>query len=156
MHKLMMLAQSSRLRLIIAKHRTVEIIHLGRLRVVEEVVFYEHAGRAGSTLGLEGYGPAALVIKGVHFLLHYIRGIAHSPKEQLGMLNDGGAYLAEPEVVAGLPCDLLNILPLIAFSRRNVLSALRRLNCHDLSSHSILIIKRSPARQRDGRPAVPP
>ena len=113
--KLVMFAQAACLRLLIAEHRAVEIIHLRGLRLVEEFGFHEHARNARRALRLERHGTVALVREGVHLLLHHVRGIAHAAQEQLRMLEHGRARLAEAVNVAQLADDSFDVLPFVAF-----------------------------------------
>ena len=129
--KLMMLPETARLGLIITEHGAVEIVHLGGLGVVEKAVLDEHTACARSALRLKGNGAAALVVKGVHFLLNDVGGVAHAPEEKLGMLYNRSTHFVKAKLIAHLARYFLDILPLVALGRYNVLCALGRLNCHD-------------------------
>ena len=131
--KLVMLPKPPRLGLVIPEHRAIEVIHLGGLGVVEQPVLQKHPGRPRRALGLEGDGTAALIVKGIHFLLYDIRGIPHPPQKQLRMLDDRGADLPEPVRFTDRPGLGLDILPLVAFFRGNVFGALGGLYGHSLS-----------------------
>ena len=49
----------------------------------------------GGSLRLQGDGTPLLILKGVHFLLDHIGGIAHRTDKQFGVLEGGGADLAK-------------------------------------------------------------
>ena len=137
----------------IAEHGAVEIVDLHGHGLGEEPVLHEHAHGPRRALGLQRDAAAALVVEGVHLLLHHVRGVAYGAQKELRMFDDRGPYLLEA-IAGGGPADqLLHILPAIAFRRGNVPGPFGCLICHSPSS---CYEKAAPSPVRDGRPRCHP
>lgn len=132
--KLMVLAQAAALRRFVAKNRRVEVIHLHRQHARVQAVLHQRAHRARGSLRLEGHRAMALVLEGVHFLLHDVGGVAHAPQKQLGVFKHGRAYLAETRPRGDFAHDGLHRLPFPAVLRQHVLGAPGSLCQHSVFS----------------------
>ena len=114
--------QAARLGFLIPE-RGQQIRRLYRKRIAQKPVF---DGASQGTCGPfrpQGNGPAALVLKGVHFLLHHVGGIAHRAVKQLRMLKSGDADLPETIQPRDLHYFFLQILPFITLGRKYILGA---------------------------------
>ena len=129
--ELVVLPQAAVLRRLVAEDGRVEVIHLAGQRVGVEAVLHQGAHRAGGSLGLKGNGAVALVLEGVHFLLHDVGGVAHAAQEQLGVLEHGGAHLAEARLGRSLTHHGLHILPAVAVLGQHVPCAAGSLSQHN-------------------------
>ena len=129
--ELMMLSQTSLLDVLIAVVRH-DVVSLERQSLGVQGVFQIRTRGGCRALRAQGDGASALVLKGVHFLLHDVRGIADAAVEQLGVLEVRETDLAETILVRDLPEHALYILPFINLGRDDVLGALRGLDkvCH--------------------------
>ena len=121
--ELVMLAKSARLRSLIAEDRG-DVVHLGGLSVGVERVLDESPRDAGGALGLQCHRPAALVVKGVHLLVDDVGGVADSACEQLGVFEDGGAYLADAILCGDASDHAFDVVPFVGFGRGDVLCSL--------------------------------
>ena len=130
--ELMMLTQTAGLGLFIAENRVVEVIHFAGQRVGKELALQKGAHCARRALGLQGDAAIALILEGVHFLLHDIGGIAHAAQEKLGMLKNGGAHLAEPCQGGAAAHDGLDRLPDISVLGQHIARALWCLRQHEI------------------------
>ena len=99
--------------------------------IVVQPALQEAAHRTGGALGLEGDGAVALVLEGVHFLLHNVGGVAHAAQEQLGVLEHGGADFAVAGFSGGQPHLPLHILPAVGIRRQHVAGATGCLGQHE-------------------------
>ncbi|MPM61884.1 hypothetical protein SDC9_108747 [bioreactor metagenome] len=84
----MMLPEPARLGTFITENGIVQVVHFGRLRFAEEVVFHEHADDPRRAFRLEGNRTLAFIEEGIHLLLHDIRRFADAAQKQLRMLDD--------------------------------------------------------------------
>ena len=125
--KLVMLPQASRLGLLIAENRGVEIIHLAGQGIGEQMILDQRAHSPCRALGLERDAAVSLVLEGVHFLLHDVGGIPHTPQEKLGMLKNGRADLPIARQRGPAPHDALDGLPDMRVLRQHIPGALGRL-----------------------------
>ena len=55
--------------------------------------FYNRPGHARRSLGLQRYRAVALILEGVHLLIHYVGCVANAAQKQLGVLKNGRANL---------------------------------------------------------------
>ncbi len=128
--ELVMLAQAAALRRLIAENRGVQVVHFAGQRVGIEIILQQAARRARRAFGFERNGAVALVLEGVHFLLHNVRGIAHAAQKQFRMLKHGRADFAETRFRRRLAHLALNVLPTVGISRQHILCAAGCLRQH--------------------------
>ena len=124
------LAQPAGLGLLVAEAGAGGVVQLHRQRLGVHVALDERPHRAGGALGLQRDGAVALVLEGVHLLLHHIGGVAHAALEQLGVFEDGGADLLVARQRAGFAHGPRDFLPAVGVFGQHVLGALGGLGQH--------------------------
>ena len=112
--ELVVFPQAAGLRILIAENRRIQIVQLTGQRLRVQVVLHEAAHGAGRAFRLQSHRAFALVLKGVHFLLHHIGRVADAAQEKLRMLKNRGARFPVARQRGGLAHPVLNILPAIA------------------------------------------
>ena len=95
---LLELAETSGLRLLVAKHRA-RVPDLQRQLTLPQPVFGHGPHDARGRLGAQRQRAVALVAEGVHLLRDDVGGLPHPALEKRGVLEDGGLDVA----VAGQP-----------------------------------------------------
>ncbi len=90
----------------------------------------EGANDRGRPLGPQGHRGAALVGKGVHFLLDNVGGLADRAAEQFGLFQNRHADLAIAEGPEDAPGTLFQKLPGFHLSRQDVVHPLDSGNAH--------------------------
>ena len=121
--ELVMFAQSAVLGTFVAEHRR-QIVRFHRQSLLRKPVFDECARNASRPFGAQSHTAVPLVEEGVHFLVDDVRGFAHSPGEKFGMLESGGAHLAETEKRGDFSRLVLDPMPLVGILRQHILCAL--------------------------------
>ena len=106
-------AQSACLRLFIAV-AAAHIRRLNRQCAVYKPFFNGASYNSGGKFGAQGYRAPALIVKGIHFLLHDIGGIPDAAAEDLGVLKNRYSYLVKAVKAGGFKHFTLNELPFIA------------------------------------------
>ena len=81
-----------------------------------------------TALGFKRDTAPALVLEGVHFLVYYVGGFAHSAQKQLRMLKHGRADFFYVENFSRFSCRFFYELPFTGLIRQNVLCALGYVN----------------------------
>ena len=120
--ELVVFAEPPRLRLFIAEDRR-DIVDFERQRAGVEAVFNDAADDGGRPLGTQRDRAAALILKGIHFLLDDVGRVADAAQEKLGVFKGGKANFREAEVCGAAAEDAFQILPVVARRRQNVLGA---------------------------------
>ena len=123
------LAQAAGLGLLVAEAGAGGVVELAGQALVQ-VALDEGAHRARGALGLEGDGAMALVLKGVHLLLHHVGGVANAALEQLGVLEDGRADLPVARLGADAAHVFIDDLPSVSVLGQHVQCALGCLGQH--------------------------
>ena len=129
-----------------------EVVQFDRQAVVIERVLQQGAHNARRPLRPEGDRAPALILEGVHLLLHNVGGFPYGTLEQARILKDGRADLPEA-VQGGLAAHhVLHHLPIFALAWQDVLGSLLCLNQFHLiaSYRSVRFsggIKRKPPSQ---------
>ena len=100
-----------------------QVVDLHGARLVEQSVLEERADRAGGALRTKGDGTSALVVEGVHLLLHDVRGVAHGTVEQFRMFEDGSTDLSEAVVPGDIGQCRFQETDFVAVHRERVLCA---------------------------------
>ena len=124
------LAQPPRLRLLIAEVGAGDVVEFAGQRLGEQVVLDEGARHARRAFGLEGDGAPALVLEGVHLLLHHVCAVAHAAREQLRVLEHRRADLAVAGQRTYRAHGRLDLLPAVRVAGQHVLRSLGRLRKH--------------------------
>ena len=88
----MMLTETAALGLLVSESLG-HIVELGGRRIGVHIALQVSTHGSRGSLGLQGDASAALILEGIHLLLHYIRGLAHAALEQYGVLENRGNNL---------------------------------------------------------------
>ena len=112
----MKLAQSARLRLFIAV-AAAYIRRLNGQRAVYKPLFNGASYNSGGKLGAQGDRAPALIVKGIHLLLHNVGSIPHAAAEDLGVFKNRYSYLVKAVKAGGFKHFTLYKLPFIAVCR---------------------------------------
>jgi len=131
--KLVVLTQAAVLGRFITEDGSVEVVHLAGQRVSVKAVLHQGANSAGGAFGLQGNGAVALVLEGVHFLLHDVGGVAHAAQEQFRVLEHGGADLTVAGLGGNLTFQGFYILEAVAVLGQHILCAAGSLSQHGIS-----------------------
>ena len=128
-------AKAPRLGLFVAE-AACKIADLHRQRARKHAVLNKGAHGAGGSLRPKSYGALALILKGVHFLLHDVGAVAHAAGKKLRVLKGRKANFFEAVKRSGLKGGFFNILPFSALLRKHILGAPGRFcnNCHKNTS----------------------
>ncbi len=112
-----------------------DVAELQRQGFCHQTPFQSRTHCASGALGLQGDGTSLLIFKGVHFLLDHIGGIAHRADKQFGVLEGGGADLAEAMQTGDAHQCIFDIPHPGALVRGEILCAPGRLGnqCHSIS-----------------------
>ena len=122
--ELVMLSESARLRFFITENRRY-IIHFRRLSVAVERVFDKSSRYSRRTFGLQGNTSSALVLEGIHFLVDYIRGIAHASQKQFGVFKRRRADFVDAKSARDFSHGFFYVMPLVTLFGQNVLCTFR-------------------------------
>jgi len=79
------------------------------------------AHNGGGGFGTQSQRIPVAVGKGIHLFPHDVRGLTDGPREELGSFQDGDAKLQEPEEAKDPPGLHFHVLPLLDFTRENIL-----------------------------------
>ena len=100
-----------------------EIISLHGEGLLREPVLDESARDTRRPLGAQSHAPATLVEEGVHLFGHDVRGLPHAAREEFGVLEHGGADLAEAEERGDFPRLFFDVMPFVGVRREHILGA---------------------------------
>ena len=112
----MVFPKSPRLRFFVPEHGG-DIVHLRRLRIVVESVFYKTSRHSRRAFGFKRHTSVALVGKSVHLLVDYVGSVAHAPQKQFGMLENGGSYFVKTVIPRYFSHRVFNVVPFVTFRR---------------------------------------
>ena len=129
--ELVELSESARLRLLVAVAGK-DVADLLRQGLIMQSVLQKCTHRACGALGAQRDTAAAVVVEGIHLLLHDVGGVTDRAVEKLGMFKYGGAYFAEAVKLCIFHKGALDVLPACAVLGQNVLRSFYRLcyQCH--------------------------
>ncbi len=122
---LLELAEPSRLRLLVAKHRTREP-DLQRQLTLPEPVLGDGPHDARGGLGPQRQRPVTLVPEGVHLLRDDVGGLPHPALEEGGVLEDGRLEVAVAGEPRGLEQPATDLEPARGIGRKDVVRAFGR------------------------------
>ena len=129
--ELMELTETAGLGLFVAEHGA-HVVELDGLDLSVEFVFHVGAAGRGGVFRTQGQGTAAVIGKGIHLFLHDIGGLAHAALEELGLLKQGGADLAEAVFSAHGAQQSFQFLPFCGVRGQKIVGAAGSENCHYL------------------------